>query len=135
MLVDGPVAVLVDHVLAEHPDVAALVATPGRRLVFRTFAAIRVGVVLGETLTAAGMESADAWVDEVAARPDVRSRLETELRTVAERVAADPRLAERAAREQDRRALARPDRRERHPPGPRRACRERRCSPRRPRPG
>jgi hypothetical protein len=104
MLVDGPIAVLVDHVLAEHPDVAALVATPGRRLVFRTFAAIRVGVVLGEALMAAGVERDDAWVDEVAARPGVRSRIETELRAVAERVAADPRLAERAAREPDRRA-------------------------------
>ncbi len=104
MLVDGPIAVLVDDVLAEHPDVAALVATPGQRLVFRTFAAIRVGLVLGEALMEAGVEDDDAWVDEVAARPDIRQRLATELRAVAERAAADPRLAERAVRETDPRA-------------------------------
>ena len=49
-LVDEPIGSIVAQIQAEHPEIAELVSSPHRLLAFRTFAYIRVGIVLGELL-------------------------------------------------------------------------------------
>jgi hypothetical protein len=109
-LVDEPIGDLVAKAQEEDAELAALVASPRRQLAFRTFAYIRVGLVLGELLmeTEAHPEPG-AWVEAVLAEPKNRQRVADEIRAVAREVAADPRLAEEelgaddAARERFRR--------------------------------
>ena len=94
-LVDEPIANLVARVQAEDAELAMLVASPRRQLAFRTFACVRVGLVLGELLVEADVRPAEpgAWVAEVLRDPDAYSRVVEEVRTVAREVAADPALA------------------------------------------
>ena len=49
-LVDGPIGAVVDRVQEEHPDIAGLIDSPSRLLAFRTFAFIRIGMLLGQLL-------------------------------------------------------------------------------------
>ena len=49
-LVDEPIGSIVAEIQRENPEIDALVATPHRVLAFRTFAYIRVGIVLGRLL-------------------------------------------------------------------------------------
>ena len=49
-LVDEPVGDIVAQIQAEDPDIEKLVGSPHRILAFRTFAYIRVGILLGELL-------------------------------------------------------------------------------------
>jgi hypothetical protein len=49
-LVDEPIGEFVTKLQEEDPELAALVASPRRQLAFRTFAYIRVGVLLGSLL-------------------------------------------------------------------------------------
>ena len=51
-LVDEPIGAIVTELEAEDPELGALVATPEKLLAFRTFANIRVGIVLGRLLMA-----------------------------------------------------------------------------------
>ena len=46
-LVDEPIGSIVAEIQREHPEIDRLVSTPHRVLAFRTFAYIRVGLVLG----------------------------------------------------------------------------------------
>ena len=87
-------------VQAETPEIAALVASPRRQLAFRTFAYIRVGVVLGELLVESDTHVADpsGWVTEILTDPANRARVVEEVRAVAREVAADLELAEAAER-------------------------------------
>jgi hypothetical protein len=95
-LVDEPIAALVRRVQEEDPEVAALVASPMRQLAFRTFAAIRVGVLLGQLLVDHDVppDESDSWVEALAADPGHFDALAGEIRAVAREVAADPRLAD-----------------------------------------
>jgi hypothetical protein len=90
-LVDEPIGAIVAEVQAEHPEIAALVDTPQRLLAFRTFAYIRVGVLLGELLVDNDMppDGSDTWVESLLARPEYRRRVVDEVRSVAEEVARD----------------------------------------------
>lgn len=94
-LVDEPIGDLVARVQKEDAEVAALVASPRRQLAFRTFAYVRVGVVLGELLvdTEVRAEGPGAWVGEVLREPGAYARVVEEVRAVAREVAADPALA------------------------------------------
>src|SRR5438477_223430 len=47
-LVDEPIGWIVRRIQAENPEIDQLVSTPRRVLAFRTFAYIRVGLVLGQ---------------------------------------------------------------------------------------
>jgi hypothetical protein len=90
-LVDEPIGRIVAQIQQEDAEISALVDTPQRLLAFRTFAYIRVGVLLGELLVENDLKNdgSGTWVDELLARPDYRDRVVAEVRAVAEEVARD----------------------------------------------
>jgi hypothetical protein len=94
-LVDEPIGSIVDQVQQEHPDIAELVTAPRRLLAFRTFAYIRVGILLGRLLVEHDVElDKDAtWAEQLANAPEHREKVVAEVRVVAEEVAADPAYA------------------------------------------
>lgn len=92
-LVDEPIGSVVARVLEENPEVERLVSTPRRLLAFRTFAYIRVGLLLGELLVDHEPERAN-WVEELLDSPEHREAVAREVRAVAEEFAADPAYAE-----------------------------------------
>lgn len=95
-LVDEPIGVFVAELQEEDAELAALVASPRRQLAFRTFAYIRVGVLLGSLFVDHDVEGKGSrtWVEELLADPDHRAAATEEVRAVAREVAADPMLAE-----------------------------------------
>ena len=97
-LVDEPIGGIVEEIQAEHPDIASLIESPRRLLAFRTFAYVRVGLLLGQMLVEHDLErpaTDDAtWVDTLVAKPGVREQLVAEGRSVAEEIAADPAYSE-----------------------------------------
>ena len=95
-LVDEPIGEFVAHLLEEDDELAALVSSPRHQLAFRTFAYIRVGVLLGSLLVDHDVqpESGRTWVDELLADPNHRAAAVEEVRAVAREVAADPKVAE-----------------------------------------
>jgi hypothetical protein len=95
-LVDEPIGEFVTKLQEEDPELAALVASPRRQLAFRTFAYIRVGVLLGSLLVDHDVESVGSrtWVEQLLADPKHRQAAVEEVRRVAREVAADPKLAE-----------------------------------------
>jgi hypothetical protein len=91
-LVDEPIGRIVDGVQREHPEIAALVESPDRLLAFRTFAYIRVGILLGRLLVDSDIdEPSERWVEQLLEDPAHRARVEQEVRAVAEEIDADPR--------------------------------------------
>ena len=97
-LVDEPLGEFVATLQEEDPELAALVASPRRQLAFRTFAYVRLGILLGSLLVERDVESSpDAsrtWVEQLLADPAVREAAVEEVRAVAREVARDPLLAE-----------------------------------------
>jgi ferric-dicitrate binding protein FerR (iron transport regulator) len=95
-LVDEPIGEFVAELQREDEELAALVASPRRQLAFRTFAYIRVGVLLGSLLVDYDVqpEGSRTWVDELLADPKHRAAVIEEVKAVAQEVAADPKLAE-----------------------------------------
>jgi hypothetical protein len=95
-LVDEPIGAFVGKLQEEDEELAALVASPRRQLAFRTFAYIRVGVLLGSLLVDHDVrpEGSRTWVEQLLADPDHRQAAVEEVRRVAREVAADPKLAE-----------------------------------------
>jgi hypothetical protein len=92
-LVDEPIGSIVARIQEEDPELDELVSTPGRLLAFRTFAYIRVGLLLGELLVEQDPEAADGaetWVEQLLARPEHRDAVAREVRAVANEIAADP---------------------------------------------
>ena len=95
-LVDEPIGSIVAHLQAENPDIDALVSGPRRILAFRTFAYIRVGVLLGRMLVdddLAASDGAETWVETLLRDEGNRQAVVDELRFIAEEIAADPRYA------------------------------------------
>jgi hypothetical protein len=94
-LVDEPIGEFVAQMLEEDDELARLVSSPRRQLTFRTFAYIRVGVLLGSLLVEHDVqpESGRTWVDELLADPTHRAAAAEEVRALAREVAADPKLA------------------------------------------
>jgi hypothetical protein len=91
-LVDEPIGTIVAQVQADHAEIGALIDTPERLLAFRTFAYIRVGLVLGELLVENDIEpynGSETWIDTLLGNPDYKSRVVQEVEAVAEEVARD----------------------------------------------
>jgi hypothetical protein len=96
-LVDEPVGDIVARLQAEDPEIDRLVGSPHRILAFRTFAYIRVGILLGELLFEQDLSADDAdetWVEALLRDPKHHDALHREVRAVAEEIAADPKYAE-----------------------------------------
>jgi hypothetical protein len=96
-LVDEPIGTIVSRIQAEDPAIAALVDSPRRILAFRTFAYIRVGILLGELLVdneVPEYDGADTWVESLLRDPAHRDAVHAEVRAVAEEIAADTTLGE-----------------------------------------
>ena len=92
-LVDEPIGSIVARIQEDDPELDRLVASPHRLLAFRTFAYIRVGLMLGELLMEQDLDAydgSDSWVDELLSDPAHREAVAREVRAVAEEIAADP---------------------------------------------
>jgi hypothetical protein len=92
-LVDEPIGGIVARIQEENPDIDRLVAGPERLLAFRTFAYIRVGLVLGQLLLDEDLDpynGSDTWIEALLRNPAHRAEVEREVRAVAEEIAADP---------------------------------------------
>ena len=97
-LVDEPIGSIVARIQEDDPELAGLVASPHRLLAFRTFAYIRVGVLLGELLMESDLDPYDGsenWVDTLLADPAHREAVDREVRAVADEIAADPAYADK----------------------------------------
>ena len=96
-LVDEPIGSIVARVQEEDPELDGLVASPHRLLAFRTFAYIRVGILLGELLMESDLDPYDgseSWVEKLLADSEHRAAVAREVRAVAEEIAADPAYAD-----------------------------------------
>jgi len=96
-LVDEPIGSIVAQLQGENPDIDALVASPRRILAFRTFAYMRVGVLLGQLLVdndVPAYDGTETWVESLLREQRHRAAVVAELRAVAQEVAADPRYAD-----------------------------------------
>src|SRR3954463_4564376 len=96
-LVDEPIGSIVSQIQEETPEIDQLVASPHRILAFRTFAYIRVGILLGQLLVDHDVpeyDGTETWIEALLRDPRHKEAVVSELRAVAEEVAADPRYAE-----------------------------------------
>jgi hypothetical protein len=96
-LVDEPIGSIVEKIQAEDAELDELISSPRRLLAFRTFAYIRVGLLLGRLLFDNDLppyDGSETWVETLLREPRHRAELAREVRTVAEEIAADPRYAE-----------------------------------------
>ena len=95
-LVDEPIGSIVERIERENADISALVETPHRLLAFRTFAYIRIGLLLGQLLVDNDVpeyDGTETWIETLLRDPQHKDAVVRELRAVAEEVAADPRYA------------------------------------------
>jgi len=92
-LVDEPIGSIVEHLQAENPDIDALVSSPRKILAFRTFAYIRVGILLGQLLVDQDVpeyDGTETWIEALLREERHKKAVVDELRKVAEEIAADP---------------------------------------------
>ena len=95
-LVDEPIGSIVAQIQAEHPEIDELVSRPRRILAFRTFAYIRVGILLGRLLVdndVPAYDGTETWIETLLRDDRHRKAVVDELRAVAEEIASDPRYA------------------------------------------
>jgi len=88
-LVDEPIGSIVEELQAEDPEIGRLVDSPRKLLAFRTFAYIRIGILLGQLLVENDVpeyDGSDTWVEALLREPRHRRAVAAELRTVAEEV-------------------------------------------------
>jgi hypothetical protein len=96
-LVDEPIGSIVEQLQRENAEIDALVSSPRRILAFRTFAYIRVGLLLGQLLVDNDVPSYDGtetWIESLLRDDRHRAAVVAELRAVAEEIASDPRYAD-----------------------------------------
>ena len=95
-LVDEPIGTIVAEIQEERPEIAKLVDSPRRLLAFRTFAYIRVGILLGRLLVENDVEPDEGatWAEQLAHNPEHHDEVVREVVAVAEEVAADPAYAD-----------------------------------------
>jgi hypothetical protein len=96
-LVDEPIGSIVEQLQTEDPDIDALVGGPQTILAFRTFAYIRVGVLLGRLLVdhdVPDYDGTETWIETLLRDPKHKQAVVDELRAVAREVASDSRRAE-----------------------------------------
>jgi len=108
-LVDEPIGSIVTEIQHRNPEIDALVSTPHRMLAFRTFAYIRVGILLGQLLfdnDVPPYDGSETWVEALLRDPAHGEALTREIHTVAKEIAADPKYAgdERLGPDDDARA-------------------------------
>ena len=87
---------IVAQLQSENPEIDALVSSPQRILAFRTFAYIRVGVLLGQLLVDNDVpeyDGSETWIESLLREERHRAAVVAVLRSVAEEIAADPRYA------------------------------------------
>jgi hypothetical protein len=94
-LVDEPIGSIVAEIQAERPEIAELVGSPRRLLAFRTFAYIRVGILLGRLLVENDVKPDESvtWAEQLAQSTEHHEKVVREVLAVAEEVAADPAYA------------------------------------------
>jgi hypothetical protein len=96
-LVDEPIGSIVEQIQQEHPEIQRLVGSPRRVLAFRTFAYIRVGLVLGQLLFDNDLppyDGSESWVDVLLKDPAHHEVIADEVRAVAQEIADDPAFAD-----------------------------------------
>jgi hypothetical protein len=96
-LVDEPIGSIVERLQRESAEIDALVSTPHRVLAFRTFAYIRVGIVLGQLLfdnDLPAYDGSEGWVDMLLQDVAYHDALAREVRAVAVEIANDPKYAD-----------------------------------------
>jgi hypothetical protein len=96
-LVDEPIGSIVEQIQRDDPEIDRLVGSPHRILAFRTFAYIRVGLLLGQFLfdhDVPPYDGSETWIDLLLRNRAHREALAMEVRTVAEEIAADPKYAD-----------------------------------------
>jgi len=89
-LVDEPIGSIVQQLQSEDPEIDKLIDSPRKLLAFRTFAYIRVGIVLGRLLVDNDVpeyDGTETWVEALLREPRHRRAVAVELRAVAEEVA------------------------------------------------
>ena len=89
-LVDEPIGAIVRGIEDEDPELRALVDAPDKLLAFRTFANIRVGIVLGRLLMDEQVEAYDGsetWVEGLLRNPEHRAEIAAVVRAVAKELA------------------------------------------------
>ena len=89
-LVDEPIGSIVEQLQADDPAIAELIDSPRKLLAFKTFAYIRVGMLLGELLVENDVHDPDGnetWVEELLREPRHHAAVAAELRKVAEEIA------------------------------------------------
>jgi len=96
-LVDEPIGSIVEQIVDETPEIAKLVDSPRRILAFRTFAYIRVGLLLGQLLVEHDIgeyDGSETWIESILRDQRHHDAVAREVRAVAEEVAADTTLAD-----------------------------------------
>ena len=96
-LVDEPIGSIVGALQAMHPEIDELVSSPHKILAFRTFAYIRVGILLGQLLVENDIEPYDGeetWIERLLADPAHHARVTEEIKAVAQEIANDPKYAD-----------------------------------------
>jgi hypothetical protein len=90
-LVDEPIGGVVAELAETDPEIARLVAGPRRTLAFKTFAYLKVGLLLGELLVESDVtpEDGTSWVEQLLREPATHERVRGLLREIAEQIAAD----------------------------------------------
>jgi hypothetical protein len=91
-LVDEPIGAIISEFEAEDPELRVLMSSAEKVLAFRTFANIRVGMLLGRLLMDEKVEAYDGsetWVQALLRNPEHRSEIAAEIRAVAEELAAE----------------------------------------------
>jgi hypothetical protein len=91
-LVDEPIGTVVARIQEETPEIGLLVDSPRKLLAFRTFAYIRVGILLGRLLVE-NQVGGEAWAEQLLDDPRHHERVVREVRAVAQEIAADPAYA------------------------------------------
>jgi hypothetical protein len=88
-LVDEPIGSIVEQLQSEDPAIVRLVDSPRKLLAFRTFAYIRVGILLGRLLVendVPAYDGTETWVESLLREPKHRKAVADEIRAVAEEV-------------------------------------------------
>ncbi|HEY3962200.1 MAG TPA: hypothetical protein VGL84_06710 [Gaiellaceae bacterium] len=88
-LVDEPIGSIVEEIRESHPEIDELVVGARRTLAFRTFAYIRVGMLLGQLLVEHDVPSDGTWVETLFADPAVKAAIVSAVIAVAHEVAND----------------------------------------------
>jgi hypothetical protein len=96
-LVDEPIGSIVAKIQEESAEITRLIGTPKRILAFRTFAYIRVGILLGQLLVDHDIpeyDGSETWIEALLRDPQHHATVVREVKAVADEIAADPAYAD-----------------------------------------